>query len=129
MNLALCTLVLLSSPGSANDGPPAAMWVMQQGDGVQITLKLYDDGKPGMSDSFDLVRRQGGEETSVLEGRGFQVSEATDIGEAATQRKTKKEMTREDQSIAWRLPRCAWIVMRMGLPSATAPVGPGTSFL
>ena len=80
MNLALGALFLLSSSSSAEEGPQVAMWAMQQGDGVQITLKLYADGEPGMSDSFDLVRRQGEEETSLLEGRSFQSVEATDIG-------------------------------------------------
>jgi len=58
--------------GAANDGPsPTIHALLQEGEGVVVTLSLANGGEPGMNDPISLRRETDGAEIDLFEDQAF----------------------------------------------------------
>ena len=72
MLLTLIVCAALPATARANDGtPPWIFELIQQGDGVAITLAVVNDGEPGMAESYTLTRTDSSGSSTVFENRHF----------------------------------------------------------
>jgi hypothetical protein len=63
---------LCSGAAAANDGPaPEIFELLQQGEGVRVTLSLADGGEPGMGDPISLTRETDQGEVDLFEDQAF----------------------------------------------------------
>ena len=76
----LCLLVcVFFSFSYANDGTsPSIYSVMQESQSACITLEIVSNGEPGIDDSYDLTRTNGGQVEYVFTDRTFAPTEAYD---------------------------------------------------
>jgi len=75
--IVVASLVSLPWTASANDGtPPWIFELVQQGDGVEITLAIVSNGEPGMADSYTLTRTGPEGNATVVEDRVFTADDA-----------------------------------------------------
>jgi hypothetical protein len=71
-SLVIAAVIALPLTASANDGtPPWIFELVQQGDGVAITLAIVSGGEPGFGESYTLTRTDPEGSTAVFEERQF----------------------------------------------------------
>ena len=78
--IAVLALALAPAMASANDGTPA--WIhalIQEGDDVKITLRIADNGEPGIHDEYTLTRKGAGDPVVVVQDTSYGDVDATSI--------------------------------------------------